>query len=306
MSDCILVLGDVMLDRHIHGVTDRVSPEAPVPVVLRRSESWSLGGAANVAAHVREAGLDCELLFKGFRVEGFSDAENIFYAQCAQRGITLNALGPLDGVPLTVKTRIWANGQQVCRLDDENVDKPDGKAWEATWVGEVLRTLDRRRPSAVIFSDYDKGTLSDAILYNVAMACKGRGIPTVFDPKRRTFPKVRGMTVVKPNVREVRSTGMSAEECSAAIGDSWLVNTLGSDGMAVFQHGERIYSLPTVASEVVDVCGCGDTVAALLALALARGKGIEEAVKAANKGASFTIRHRGSYVPTKQEMESCF
>lgn len=293
-----------MLDHHVYGSTNRTSPEAPVPVVFKEQEEWVLGAAANVAAHITSAGVDCMLAFKAHNPPGGYYTGNRFYNMCSDKKILTRPLFFDDDCPPTVKMRIWSQGQQVCRIDHENTTPPD-RDLECQWIAELSKIIKEHPVKVVAFSDYDKGALTDNMIYNIAQLCRERGIHTVLDPKRPSFYKIKGLTMVKPNVRELNSTNMSPKECSAEMGNCWLIHTLGSDGMAIYYDGGKQYRCPTVAEEVVDVCGCGDTVTALLAIATMRGKRIQSATKAANKGASFTIKHKGCYVPTSEEMEIC-
>lgn len=299
-EEMILVIGDAMLDHHIYGSTDRTSPEAPVPVVSKEREEWALGAAANVAAHITSAGVECVFAFKTNAPNGLER----FYKICVDKMIVTRPLFFDDDCPMTVKTRVWSQGQQVCRIDHENITPPDGDL-ELKWIKQLTDVIKKNPIGVVVFSDYNKGTLTDALVYNIAQVCKDRGIPTIMDPKRPTFYKIKGLTIVKPNVRELALTNLSPVECSAKMNDCWLIHTLGKDGMIVYHDGVKQYDCPTVAEEVVDVCGCGDTVTALLALSMLRGDKIQRAMKSANKGASFTIKHKGCYVPTPEEMEVC-
>lgn len=299
-DDLILVVGDAMLDHHVYGSTDRTSPEAPVPVVSKEREEWALGAAANVAAHITAAGICCMLAFKTNAPRG----NERFYNMCADKRILTRPMLFDEDCPMTVKTRIWSQGQQVCRIDHENATPPGGDL-ECKWIAEIKKIIEEHPIEVVVFSDYDKGTLTDALIFNVAQFCLDRDIHTILDPKRPSFYKIKGLSMAKPNVRELNSTNLSPQECSMQMGDCWLVHTLGKDGMVMYHEGVEQYRCPTVAEEVVDVCGCGDTVTALLAISLMHGKRTQSAMKAANMGASFTIKHKGCYVPTTEEMETC-
>lgn len=304
MNKKVLVVGDVMLDCAIHGTTERISPEAPVPVILKKSEKWGLGAAANVAAHITSAGKDCLLAYKtGIHTED-SDGNRRFVQMCVDRQIYLRPLNFSNYCPLTVKTRMWSGGQQVCRIDEEDVSKPDVET-ESRWIKHIYSIIRDEKVDIVVFSDYDKGTLTDCIIMNVADECSRFGIQTILDPKRPTFPRFRHVTLIKPNRRELKATNLTPVDCSAKMGQSWLVNTIGEEGMIVYKHGEESFRCPTVAQEVIDVCGCGDTVTAILALALMEGFGIKRAVEAANRGASYTIMHRGCYVLSNEEIKEC-
>lgn len=316
----ILVVGDAMIDRHIYGETDRMSPEAPVPVVQHCREDWALGAAANVAAHITVAGMQCFFAYKatsplGLELMSSKNTPSTFGGKhkpewirfanmAADRNILLRPLNTSVPTPVTIKTRIWSNSQQVCRIDEEDTSPPDASL-EQDWAESIIRIIEENNIPVVVFSDYNKGTLTDEIIDQVCDYCRQNGVLTLLDPKRPSFHKLNWVDFIKPNVKEVESTNLSAEECSSLLGETFLINTLGKDGIAVYRGGEKIFDCPTEAKEVVDVCGCGDTVTALLAIAFAKGYDMPEAVRSANKGASFTIRHKGCYVLTKKEIIEC-
>lgn len=319
MKKKILVVGDAMIDRHIYGQTDRMSPEAPVPVVQHCREEWALGAAANVAAHITAAGMQCFFAYKATTPLGMelmeTEARSTFGGvykpewikftnMASDKNILLRPLGTSAPSPVTIKTRIWSNNQQVCRIDEEDLTPPDADL-EKKWIESIVRIIEDNNIHVAAFSDYNKGTLTDEIIDGVCDYCRHSGVITLLDPKRPSFHRLNGVDFIKPNVKEVESTNLSALECSDLLEQTFLINTLGKDGIAVYQGGEKIFDCPTEAREVVDVCGCGDTVTALLAMAFAKGYDMPEAVRAANKGASFTIKHKGCYVLTKKEIIEC-
>lgn len=290
-----------MIDRHIYGDTNRISPEAPVPVVLHRGEELALGAAANVASHITTAGMECLFAYKGTDAKCRGENWRRFVNMSAERNILLRPLYTLKETPITIKTRIWSNGQQVCRIDEENVSKPDDET-EQIWITCLQDLILHNNPDVVVFSDYNKGTLTNTIIDEIASGCI---VPTILDPKRPSFHCLDSVDFIKPNVKEVELTNLTPVECSQKLKSTYLINTLGKDGMAVYQNGELVFECPTEAAEVVDVCGCGDTVTALLAIALAKRYDIHDAVRCANKGASFTIKHKGCYVLTREEIMLC-
>jgi D-beta-D-heptose 7-phosphate kinase/D-beta-D-heptose 1-phosphate adenosyltransferase len=320
MRNKILVVGDAMIDRHIYGQTSRMSPEAPVPVVHHHEEEWALGAAANVASHITSAGMQCFFAYKATTptnlklmsskgvqssLGGRHKPEWMRFANmAADNNILLRPLHTAKPTPITIKTRIWSNGQQICRIDEEDVSRPDSE-FEKLWIESLIDIIEQNAPRVVVFSDYNKGTLTDEIIDRVSAHCSMRGIVTILDPKRPSFPSLKNVHIIKPNVREVELTNLSPSDCSRILEDTTLINTLGKDGMAAWCHGDLIFECRTEASEVVDVCGCGDTVTALLAIATAKGYGMGAAIKSANKGASFTIKHKGCYVLTKKEIMQC-
>jgi rfaE bifunctional protein kinase chain/domain len=205
---------------------------------------------------------------------------------------------------ITTKTRIWSQGQQICRIDKEDTRSPS-RNLELQWIAKLSKLIEKEDIKIVIFSDYNKGTLTDSLINELTEICNRRKIKTILDPKRPSFYSIRGLTTTKPNVRELAATNLSPIECSKEMVSTWLIHTLGKDGIAVYRHGEKIFACPTVSKEVIDVCGCGDTVTAMIALSFLDNNSIGDAVKAANKGASFTITHKGCYILTKDEIEVC-
>jgi len=303
-SAAILVIGDAMIDEHLFGKTTRISPEAPVPIIQHGEERKQLGGAANVAAHIASANIPCIFVYKSVNF-----AESILcgehhkdlWAMINRQNITPEPLQHQTEHWVTTKKRIWSNGQQICRIDIENIDPPTALV-ENQWFQKIVELFDKYNINTVILSDYNKGTLTDNLINMIASYCKEINVQTILDPKRPSFPSLKNITVAKPNRREIESTNCAPHKCSTIMRDTFLVNTLGKDGVTVWQRGKCIFSHPTVAEEVVDVCGCGDTVMSLLGISLYNNLSIQESVIAANKAASYTIKHIGSYCLTYDEI----
>lgn len=299
----VLVIGDAMLDFHIYGSTSRISPEAPIPIVHADKEEKTLGAAANVAMHIASANLPCIFAYKHYQKEKHSHET---FGQMCEGNLELLPLEYPGNHKVTTKTRIWSNGQQICRLDHENLAKPK-EDLELGWFEKLTDCIISNNVSVVIMSDYNKGTLTDTLIMRIADFCKERNIPTILDPKRPTFHKIGDLTIVKPNIKELNSTNFTQEQCSRRLRNTYLINTLGSEGMVVFQNGHEIYRCPTIAQSVFDVTGCGDSVTALMGIMFYKEPkcDVSKIVKAANKAASYTIKHLGAYVLTKQEIEEC-
>jgi len=305
----ILVLGDVMLDKHLRGECTRISPEAPIPVIdlIADGVSISLGAAANVAAHVVNAGIECVLAYKSYIDPPKENSHEVLKTMCSEKGILCQPLEFGNNIKhtVTIKERIWAGSQQICRVDREDRSKPD-KQTEVNWIKELERIIEKFNISTVIFSDYDKGTLTDPIIQNIAHYCFHKGIPTILDPKRPLFFRLKKLTIIKPNAREVKQTNHDLFHLSDILGATYLVNTLGKDGMVVYQFGEKQFYYPSQANqeEAIDVCGCGDALAGIFGIMLYFGASIEEAVEAGSAGAAINIRYRGCYVPTPNDMKN--
>lgn len=307
--DYILVIGDLMIDKHIFGKSSRLSPEAPVPIVEYVEERESLGGAANVASHISSAGLPCLFAFKtvDFSSSILSEQEDEYddvFSLLQSKNIKPIPLCVGQNCPITKKQRIWANNQQICRIDEESVDTPD-ELTENKWCELIIQKAEEYNVKVIIFSDYNKGTLTDSFINVIASFAQSVGIKTILDPKRPSFPHLKNLDIIKPNKREVASTNFSAHKCSTLLQNTYLVNTLGKDGIALWQNGHFIYELSTVAEEVADVTGCGDSYNALLGISLYWDYDIKQAIIAANKASSYTIRHLGCYCLTKEEITEC-
>lgn len=300
----VLVLGDVILDRYIKGSVDRISPEAPVPVVRVRGQENRPGGAANVAANVASCGAVPELL----AVVGDDEAAGLIAAELRARGIAPEGLVPVPGRPTTVKTRVIAHHQQVVRLDAED-DRPVPAAALAQVTAAALAALERSH--ALIVSDYAKGLLGPAVLGPVLAAARARALPVVVDPKRRDFALYAPATVLTPNLGEAaRAAGIDSVEpteiATALVErldvDAVLV-TLGEAGMLLRPRRGPWVPIRAEAREVFDVTGAGDTVAAVLGVALAAGLPLERAARWANAAAAVSVGRLGTAAVTRAELE---
>lgn len=292
----IAVLGDVMLDRYFWGTVNRISPEAPVPVVDVDDESYHLGGAANVAANIGALGATPML----FGVVG-DDASGRMLRQIAEsEGMDVTGLIASNGRPTTVKTRVIGNNQQLIRLDRETRSDVDAHVVQS--VVDVLRSRPDLR--GIIFEDYDKGFLTPTMITSVIAVARERGIPVFVDPKRNGFNAYRSCFLFKPNRKEasdalgysiksdddVRKAG--AELLSRLDCDNVLI-TLGSAGMMLFERGGKVSSVPTVAKKVADVSGAGDTAIATLATMVAGGASVSEAAMLSNIAAGVVVGEPG-------------
>ena len=297
----LLVVGDVMIDEWIWGTVTRISPEAPVPVVQVTDHSFTLGGAGNVANNLRA--LDAQVTFAA--AIG-TDAFAHYVADIlASERITAEGLIQVQDRPTTRKTRVVAHNQQVVRADWEAVvplSQPD-RARLAEIVGAYAAQAD-----AVVLSDYAKGLFSREIV-DAALVC-----PIVLaDPKPQNLELFYGVTCVAPNVHEAaQATGIaivddaSLERAGAALLQTlhcrYVVITRGEHGMSLFgRDGERLH-IPSVARTVFDVSGAGDTVIAVLSLALAAGAPVELAMQLANYAAGAVVEKLGTATASAQEI----
>jgi D-beta-D-heptose 7-phosphate kinase/D-beta-D-heptose 1-phosphate adenosyltransferase len=298
----VLVVGDVMLDRYILGEVDRISPEAPVPVLRHAQRYERAGGAANVAMNL--AGLGCQALLAGFWGDDGEKAELAGFLETAK----IDTVGVVTtSLPTISKTRIVGRGQQLLRLDIESQDRPDAM--------DHQRLMERVVPlvskvHAVVLSDYAKGVVSRELCEAVIRAAREAGVPVLADPKTPDFSKYSGATMVCPNLNELSvATGMGTYELDSLLkaGEAqrvehelkYLCVTMSEKGIRVFSEAGGVYHSPARAREVFDVSGAGDTVIATLAAALAGGLKVETAVELANMAAGIVVGKVGT-VPIAQ------
>jgi len=292
----VTVIGDLMLDIYLIGSVDRISPEAPVPVVHVMEETHALGGAANVAANVLRLGASC-------RVIGFvgDDPYGVHVRQGLESlgGGEVRAHLVTDGVrPTTTKTRVVAKKQQVVRFDREQDDDLSPGTVTALCAA-VTRCV--AESDVVVLEDYNKGVLTPAVIRTAIEAAGRAGVPVVVDPKFRNILEYSGATVFKPNALEiVRALGTPIaagndewlEEARNRFGCEHLLVTLGEEGMVLRSDGSS-FRIPAVAREVFDVSGAGDTVTAFVAIALAAGATVREAMILANYAAAIEVAKPG-------------
>lgn len=293
----VLVVGDIMLDRYVVGDVERISPEAPVPVLRHVHRYERPGGAANVAMNL--AGLGCQAMLAGFWGK---DAEARELAELMGAG-GIDVRGVVQGpLPTISKTRIVGRTQQMLRLDVESR--------ETVPQTEMARLEDRvvalvEDADAVVLSDYAKGALTKELCDAMIRAAKESGKPVLADPKTRDFGKYAGATTVCPNLGELAAaTGVEAfqteellkagEELVAQHGLKYLVVTMSEKGIKVLRSDGSTFYSPARAREVFDVSGAGDTVIATLAAALAGGLKIESAVELANVAAGIVVGKVGT------------
>lgn len=300
----VLVVGDLMLDRYISGVVERVSPEAPVPVVRVEHESSAVGGAGNVAANVAALGAACEVV----GVVGADAAGGLMRDALESLGVLTSGLVVADSRPTTVKTRILARRQQVVRFDHE----VDADA-EPPLADRIADTVERLGAACdvVVMEDYNKGVLVPDVIRRTLEVAGRHGLPSVVDPKRRNFFAYAGATVFKPNAKELEDAlgsfihpGDAAwmEETRRRLAARHLLLTLGERGMALQTDAGALVRVPTAARGVYDVSGAGDTVTAVVSVVLAAGGTVEEAALLANHAAAIEVGKPGVATVSPDEL----
>ncbi len=302
----VLVIGDVMLDRYISGDVERISPEAPVPVLRHRQTRQMLGGAGNVAANIAALGGNVALVgLVGQDTDGDAVCSILEDLGIADAGLVASAERPTS-----VKTRFLAQGQQVLRHDWERTD-PVSLAEQAALLDAFAQHL----PAAdiVVLSDYGKGAAMPPMAPLVIAAAHAAGKRVLVDPKGRDFTIYRGATAITPNRRELADAShlSVSDDASVEVAAAHLIRTCGleavlatrsEDGLSVIRAGAPAIHIPTEAREVFDVSGAGDTVVAALALGLAAGLDWAEAAALANAAAGVVVAKRGTAQVTPDEL----
>lgn len=302
----LAVFGDVMLDRYTFGDSDRISPEAPTIVFRSQRVEQMIGGAGNVARNLVSLGGQAALV----GVTGTDDAGQALANAASETDRLTATFATTDQVRTTVKNRFVAKNQQVLRVDEE-----DRLALPDSLIDNMLDRLEQALDGAqaLVLSDYAKGVLTpDSIARAIALADKA-GIPVIADPKSKDLARYAGARVITPNTKEAEdATGLdcrtdagaaeAAEQIAAMVGCPMVLLTRGSQGMTLRQSDGQIRHLPTMAQEVFDVSGAGDTVVAALAIALAAGVPVEIAAELANRAAGIVVGKVGTATVSAAEL----
>lgn len=305
-----LIVGDVMIDRYIYGQVERISPEAPVPVVDIRGTENRLGGAANVALNLKALGATpylCSLI-------GQDDDGDIFTKIIRQKYMPEVGLLPSPTRRTTVKSRVLARNHQLIRLDSE--DKHELTPDETQQLSEKIRHLLNNTDNidVIILQDYNKGVLTPKLIKTILAEATRHNIPTVVDPKHLNFFEYRQVTLFKPNLREVRamvdfdilpSDKKTLQKAAAAVREKlnnrYTLITLSDKGM-YFDDGKTGFTVPAEVRNVADVSGAGDTVLSVAALGIATGLAPKVMVKLANLAGGLVCEQVGVVPIDKQEL----
>jgi len=301
----LLVVGDVMLDEYLWGDVERVSPEAPVPVVHVRRESQALGGAGNVVRNVVAMGAGCSFC----AVVGEDAAGDRIVDLLKDLGVDPSGVVRDGGRPTTRKTRVEARAQQLLRYDRET-DEPITGGAARRLLGAIEAAL--AAADGVVFEDYAKGVLARGVVRSVLRRCKERGLFVAVDPKHTVAP-YRGASLVKPNLRELEALAglrirgpaelaRAVAKLQRQLGGAAVVVTRGALGMSVFELGKKAHDVPSAPFEVFDVQGAGDTAIAALALARLAGGSLQEAAVIANAAAGVVVGKVGTATASPDEV----
>jgi D-beta-D-heptose 7-phosphate kinase/D-beta-D-heptose 1-phosphate adenosyltransferase len=301
-----IVLGDMMLDSYQWGKVERISPEAPVPIIAIEKEEYRLGGASNVALNLAALGA----VAYPIGVVGSGPNARILRKLFKQHKLDVNGLISEKGRKTTIKTRILAVNQQVVRIDIE----------DSSWISratedEVLSKITAQIKTAdlMIIEDYNKGLMSERLIAETLKLCTAHKVPVAVDPKQKNFFSYHAVDIFKPNYLELQNNlGVkfdSDEDFFAGAAKSlellnckYLVVTHGAKGMYIFSKDSAALHLPTFAREVYDVSGAGDTVISALALAYSTGAQLKQAASFANHAAAVVCGKLGTATANSQEI----
>jgi D-glycero-beta-D-manno-heptose-7-phosphate kinase len=277
----VLIVGDVMIDRYLHGKVNRISPEAPVPVVELQKTEDRLGGAANVALNIKALGATPYL----YSVIGADTEGGIFLELMQEKELPLMGILRSEERKTTVKTRIMAGTQQMLRVDSEMTHDTEGVLQE-NFMAQIEALLNQKDIHVIIFQDYNKGVLSLKTIKEVTNLALKKGVPTVVDPKKNNFLEYKNVVLFKPNLKEIReavpfevkpnveSLKKATDYLREHLGQTYTMITLSDKGLYLesndeFTEGGGGCIYPTKLRNIADVSGAGDTVVSIAALCIA-------------------------------------
>jgi len=307
----LLVVGDIMMDRSVSGKVSRISPEAPVPVVIVEKEEFNLGGAANVAHNIRSLGGVVSLC----GILGKDENGRKLYKKIAEKEIQTHGIFFEPGRQTTVKTRIIAHHphhQQLVRVDRETTDHPKVSTSKVLlgFLTEGINDFD-----GIVISDYGKGLLTRNLIQTIIKRAKKSKKFVMVDPKVKNFFFYKGATVITPNTQEASEASRTSYTDQSSVEEMGkkllkrlsckaLVITQGEKGMTIFERHQKPYRVPTVAKEVYDVTGAGDTVIGTMALALGTGPrvNVKDAASLANYAAGVVVGKVGTAIVNREEL----
>ncbi len=306
----VLVVGDVMVDYYLFGEVNRISPEAPVPVVEITAKESRPGGAANVALNISELGANPVLL----SMIGRDATGNSLLKMLRDSGVRTNHILQNKNRVTTLKTRVFDEDKQVVRFDEEDVDDVN-EAQETQLIKEFKKILTSEKPDVIIIQDYNKGVLTKYFIKQILLLATKSEIPVAVDPKERNFFEYQAIDLFKPNLREfseaigyrinaksIDSLRSGAEELRRKNRFKNLMVTLGASGIFCFTRDGQSFIVPAKAIKAADVSGAGDTAISISALAFAQKQPLKDIAQLANKGAAAVCKKVGVTPISLKEM----
>ena len=304
----ILVVGDVMVDSYQVGRVTRISPEAPVPIVLLDKIENRLGGAANVALNVASLGGEAILC----SVIGDDDNGELFKQVMAKENLSLSGIISSTERKTTIKSRIFSSGQQLLRIDDEDCQFLSQDE-EQAFLEQIFVVLATNKIDVILFQDYNKGVLTEQVIKKLIKYAQSNDIDTVVDPKWTHFFGYQGVTLFKPNLKEIseamgreiapekKDLDVAAKELQQRLSCAYIFVTLSEKGLYVYE-GASSFLMPTTTQSVADVSGAGDTVISVIALGIASGADMYEIAEMSNKAAGIVCSKMGVVPILKEEL----
>lgn len=307
---CVLVIGDVMLDQYIWGKVDRISPEAPIPIVSVLHREERLGGAANVALNLKTLGANPIIASViGQDIKGVR-----FKELCQENNINTSGILETSKRPTTTKTRVIGHSQHLLRVDEET-DMPLQAEDENLFMQKILKIIEQNKVDAIVFEDYDKGAITANIINFVSQLAKISNIPIAVDPKHRNFLHYKNCNLFKPNLKEL-SIGLKSdidkknlipqvgEMCKKFMntqGHKIMMVTLSEQGIFIINENEQ-HHIPTQVRDLADVSGAGDTVISTATLCLAIGLPLYDIAYISNVAAGIVCEKVGVVPIHKNEL----
>jgi len=295
----ILVVGDLMVDRYLIGSVSRISPEAPVPIVNLEKTDEKLGGAANVALNIKSLGAVPILCSVIGNDENGGILKNLLRKEGIRDDLILNS----EKRPTTIKSRVLAGAHQLLRIDQETTEYLTPEE-EKLLLEKLTEYFAQNKVDALVFQDYNKGILTPQIILSLIEKTAKLGIPSLVDPKKKNFWEYKGATVFKPNLREINDQlelkvrpvnddlKRASKEITERLQNKFTVITLSEHGIFGTSSKEN-FLIPSKKRKIADVCGAGDSVISILAVAFGAGINFEESLKLANIGGGQVCEYPG-------------
>ncbi len=296
-----MVIGDVMLDEYVFGKVDRISPEAPVPIVTVSNREYRLGGAANVALNLKNLGVDVILC----GITGTDEESKLLKKQLKKEKLSEEGLFSIKNRKTTIKTRVVSNNQQMIRIDHEDIGDLTKKETDS-WSAAILQLLAKHKPQGVIFEDYDKGCLNQTIIEKVVAYCNSKNIFTAVDPKKKNFLFYKKVSLFKPNLKEIteglktdidpsnlKELEVASEKLMKLIDAKSILLTLSKHGIFYKDQKQKGKVIPAQIRKINDVSGAGDTVISVATICKCLGLSSSFSASLANLAGGLVCEYPG-------------